>query len=220
MEFALDNVQKLKLRQEKLQAQQQASHNDTQDLQQNDHLSKVGPNASMKSRKRKSRDDATSTKTSGNEKEEPENELSEGTAPEEGSFTKKQKGSQRGTKKSFSSEKKLKKSKPEVANQQRGRQAGGQDPLPKEGSANIVSKQESKESRKRRILHDRSEQLKEGNGPRNRKRSKKNDPVGRDVVDKLDLLIEQYRSKFSGSDSIQTDGKKQGSKQLKRWFES
>ncbi|KAL0454151.1 UNVERIFIED_CONTAM: RNA-binding protein 28 [Sesamum latifolium] len=217
LEFALDNVQKLKLRQEKLQAQQQASNSGTEDLQQNDHLSKAGSNAIMKSRKRKSRDDDASTKTSGHEKMETENKLSEGTAPKGGSFTKKQKGSERG---GFSSEKKLKRSKPDVTGQQKGRQAGGDETLWKGGSANIVNKQESKEARKRRILHDRSEQLKESNGPRNRKRSKKNDPVGRDVVDKLDVLIEQYRSKFSGSDSIQADDKKQGSKQLKRWFET
>ncbi|KAK4424121.1 RNA-binding protein 28 [Sesamum alatum] len=217
VEFALDNVQKLKLRQEKLQAHQHFYNSGTEDLQQNDHLSKAGSNAIKKSRKRTSRDDDASTKTSGYEKKETENKLSEGTAPKGGSFTKKQKGSERG---SFSSEKKLKRSKPDATGQQKGRQASGHQTLPKEGSANIVDKQESKEARKRRILHDRSEQLKEGNGPRNRKRSKKNDPVGRDVVDRLDMLIEQYRSKFSGSDSIQTDDKKQGSKQLKRWFES
>ncbi|KAL0348431.1 UNVERIFIED_CONTAM: RNA-binding protein 28 [Sesamum angustifolium] len=171
VEFALDNVQKLKLRQEKLQAQQQASHSGREDLQQNDHLSKAGSNDIMKSRKRKSRYDDASTKTSGYEKMETGNKLSEGIAPKGGSFTKEQKG----------------------------------------GSANIVNKQESKEARKKRILHDRSEQLKEGNGPRNRKRSKKNDPVGRDVVDRLDMLIEQYTSKFSGSNSIQADDKKQSS---------
>ncbi|KAL0376170.1 UNVERIFIED_CONTAM: RNA-binding protein 28 [Sesamum calycinum] len=181
VEFALDNVQKLKLRQEKLQAQQQASNSGREDLQQNDHLSKAGSNDIMKSRKRKSRDDDASTKTS---------------------------------------EKKLKRSKPDVIGQQKGRHAGGGKTLPIGGSANIVNKQESKEARKKRILHDRSEQLKEGNGPRNRKRSKKNDPVGRDVVDRLDMLIEQYTSKFSGSNSIQADDKKQSSKQLKRWFET
>ncbi|KAL0412466.1 UNVERIFIED_CONTAM: RNA-binding protein 28 [Sesamum radiatum] len=215
VEFALDNVQKLKLRQEKLQAQQQASNSGTEDFQQNDHLSRAGSNAIMKSRKRKSRDDDASTKTTGYEKMETDNKPSEGTAPKGGSFTKKQKGSERG---GFSSEKKLKRSKPDVTGQQSGRQAGGHETLPKGGSANIVNKQESKAGK--RILHDRSEQLKESNGPRNRKRSKKNDPVGRDVVDRLDMLIEQYRSKFSGSDSIRTDDKKQGSKQLKRWFET
>ncbi|KAK4405287.1 RNA-binding protein 28 [Sesamum angolense] len=217
VEFALDNVQKLKLRQEKLQAQQQASNSGREDLQQNDHLSKAGSNGIMKSRKRKSRDDDASTKTSGYEKMETGNKLSEGIAPKGGSFTKKQKGSERG---GFSSEKKLKRSKPDVIGQQKGRHAGGDETLPIGGSANIVHKQESKEARKKRILHDRSEQLKEGNGPRNRKRSKKNDPVGRDVVDRLDMLIEQYTSKFSGSNSIQADDKKQSSKQLKRWFET
>ncbi|KAI3448013.1 hypothetical protein Pfo_004678 [Paulownia fortunei] len=223
VEFALDNVQKLKLRTEKLQAQQQALRNDKDDLLQNDHSRTVGPSANMKPRKRKSRDGDASFKNFENKKGESENKLSKGTTIEEGGFTKKQKGSQRGMRNSFSSEKKLKKSKPEVTNQQRERQGGGQETLLKGGSANIVNKQQGREvdmQRKRRLLHDQSEQLKEGNGPRNRKRSKKNDPVGRDVVDKLDMLIEQYRSKFAGSHSVQTDDKKQGSKHLKRWFES
>ncbi|KAL0386942.1 UNVERIFIED_CONTAM: RNA-binding protein 28 [Sesamum radiatum] len=96
VEFALDNVQKLKLRQEKLQAQQQASNSGREDLQQNDHLSRAGSNDIMKSRKRKSRDDDASTKTSGYEKMETGNKLSEGIAPKGGSFTKEQKGSERG----------------------------------------------------------------------------------------------------------------------------
>ncbi|KAK6143446.1 hypothetical protein DH2020_023794 [Rehmannia glutinosa] len=86
VEFALDNVQKLKLRTEKLQAQQQqALHNDTDNLQQNDHLSTVGPTANTKSRNRKSRDSDASFKTfENNRKRKSENKLSEETAEEGG----------------------------------------------------------------------------------------------------------------------------------------
>jgi nucleolar protein 4 len=56
----------------------------------------------------------------------------------------------------------------------------------------------------------------------NKKRAKRNkDPLGRDTVDKLDMLIEQYRSKFSRpSTGDKTGSEKQGSRQLKRWFQS
>ncbi|KAJ1388614.1 RNA-binding domain superfamily [Sesbania bispinosa] len=54
-----------------------------------------------------------------------------------------------------------------------------------------------------------------------KKRPKKNkDSVGKDVVDKLDMLIEQYRSKFSHKDSQGNDGEKKASKQLRKWFQS
>ncbi|PIN14032.1 Nucleolar protein fibrillarin NOP77 (RRM superfamily) [Handroanthus impetiginosus] len=207
VEFALDNVQKLKLRKEKLEAQQQTLHNDAENLQQNDHSSAVDTSRNTKSRKRKSRDSDDASKKLGNKKEESENKLNEEAVGEEGSFTEKQKGSQKGTKNSLSSEKKLKKSKPEVRNQQKGDSAN-----------NIVNEEERVERRKRKS-YDQPEESKEGKGPRSRKRSKKNDAVGRDVTDKLDLLIEQYRSKFTGGDT-QNDDKKQGSKKLKRWFES
>ncbi|KAK6121458.1 hypothetical protein DH2020_044804 [Rehmannia glutinosa] len=149
VEFALDNVQKLKLRTEKLQAQQQqALHNDTDNLQQNDHLSAVGPTANTKSRNRKSRNVDASFKTfENNRKRESENKLSEETA-EEGGFTK----NRRGMRNTFSSEKKTKM----PTNQLKEKQADI-----------IVNKQETRRtdmSRKRKLLHDQPEQLKEGNG--------------------------------------------------------
>ena len=53
-----------------------------------------------------------------------------------------------------------------------------------------------------------------------RKRSKKNKvAVGKDVVDKLDMLIEQYRSKFSQQGSQGNDTDKRSSRQLRKWFQ-
>ncbi|GFP84641.1 RNA-binding protein 28 [Phtheirospermum japonicum] len=205
VEFALDNVQKLKLRTEKLQAQQKTLQNNTNDLHQNDHISTDGLSANMMTRKRKSRD-RDAFKTIGNKSGESENKLSEETAIEEGRFPEKRKRM-----KNRLSEKKTKKSNPEFTNQRK-----------EKGTTNIVNKQETREVdiRKSKVLNDHSKQLKEDNGPRNRKRSKRNDPVGHDTVDKLDVLIEQYRSKFVGNDSTKTEDKNQGSKRLKRWFES
>ncbi|RAL42217.1 hypothetical protein DM860_012000 [Cuscuta australis] len=52
---------------------------------------------------------------------------------------------------------------------------------------------------------------------RGAKRRKKNaNSTGNEVVDKLDMLIEQYRSKFTKVSSDKTDGNK---KQLRRWFQ-
>ncbi|KAH6819733.1 hypothetical protein C2S53_020813 [Perilla frutescens var. hirtella] len=239
VEFALDNVQKLKLRAEKLQAQQQQEqglHNARENFLQNDHSNTVGSFADSNSRKRNSRDgDSSFMKTSHNKKWESENKHSEGTGVEEGN--KRQKGSQRVTKNNFSSEKNLKNSKVQVSDQRKGKNAGDQEIR---GTTNTVNKKERTETgmqRKRMLrdqperatgvmqrkgmLRDQPEQATEGNdGLRNRKRRRASDPVGRDVTDKLDMLIEQYKSKFSGGSSAQPDAKKQGSKHLKRWFES
>ncbi|XP_074319581.1 uncharacterized protein LOC141656542 [Silene latifolia] len=71
---------------------------------------------------------------------------------------------------------------------------------------------------KKRKAYDHSVEPNEGKSLKNR-RKKNKEPVGRDVVDKLDNLIEQYKSKFSQK-TDDSDGKKQGSKQIKRWFQS
>lgn len=72
---------------------------------------------------------------------------------------------------------------------------------------------------RKRKLPDQKEQH---NRPSLKKRNtrKNKDPLGRDVVDKLDVLVEQYRAKFSQHNSDRTDGEKQGSRQIRRWFES
>ncbi len=73
----------------------------------------------------------------------------------------------------------------------------------------------------KRKLWDQTEQQKEDKDLRKRNRLKKNkDPVGQDVADKLDMLIEQYGSKFSHQSSQKSDGEKQGSRQLRKWFQS
>lgn len=71
------------------------------------------------------------------------------------------------------------------------------------------------EPRKRKFGEDRGEENINGQ----RKRKKKQGQGGAEVVDKLDMLIEQYRSKFSQS-SAKTGPQKQSSGQVRRWFES
>ncbi|XVE93696.1 hypothetical protein REPUB_Repub01dG0216400 [Reevesia pubescens] len=61
----------------------------------------------------------------------------------------------------------------------------------------------------------------EGETNSKRKRPIRNkNPSGRDVVDKLYMLIEQYRSKFSQPKSETPDAEKQGSKKLRMWFQA
>ncbi|KAK9108925.1 hypothetical protein Sjap_016985 [Stephania japonica] len=52
------------------------------------------------------------------------------------------------------------------------------------------------------------------------KRKKAKSAPGQEVVDKLDMLIEKYRSKFSMHSSKKTDGEQQASRPLKRWFQT
>lgn len=94
-----------------------------------------------------------------------------------------------------------------------------------EGKDAATASRESKSSqliepKKRKLEYGTDERV--GNtSPKKSKRVKKvKQPPGRDVVDKLDRLIEQYRSKFSQPSSDRSDGERQTSKQLRRWFES
>lgn len=208
MEFALDNVQKLKLRAEKLQAQQeQGPHNDRDNFRQNNPMGRMGPFANSNSRNRMSRDgDASMMGTSDSRKGKFENNRRHGMMPEEGN--RKQKDLQKGANRRVLPEEKL--------NAQISEQF-----VPKVGRANIFDKKERSDEgmQKKRMVRDQR-LTEEDDGSRDRKRRKRSDPVGRDVTDKLDLLIEQYRSKFTGGSSAKSDNKKLGSKNLKRWFQS
>ncbi|XP_019183951.1 PREDICTED: RNA-binding protein 28-like [Ipomoea nil] len=89
----------------------------------------------------------------------------------------------------------------------------------KSASSNAPIKDGAMRSKAR--SEDETTQEIQRNSLKRAKKGKKNkDPLGRDVVDKLDVLIEQYRSKFSKASSDQTDGNKHGSKRLRRWFQS
>ncbi|XP_052200158.1 uncharacterized protein LOC127806721 isoform X2 [Diospyros lotus] len=206
VEFALDNVQTLKLRKSRLQAQQKGSRDHVEDLEQNTDSHEPDSHPQKKSRKRKSKDkDDRSLKASKFEREDAvEKPKLEGPATNEGITTKKQKGNfTRGTGNKFSSEAKQQSSRNKVRN------------APK-----IRSPEEVDLQNKKRKLPDQAEKQKEGIGSSKRKKTKNKDPLGRDVGDKLDKLIEQYKSKFSQHNSYKIDGEKQGSGQLRRWFES
>lgn len=221
VEFALDNIQTLKQRQEKIQFQQQqfqlqGSSQDSKSTQQSSDYHLPDGHSNM-SRKRTSRGDFTSFKTSEPMREKrKELEALEGAAAEEGKFNKKQRPNPRKWEKKID----LKDSYSEEVRRPNERKSNNGE-LP-----HAVSKVPTHKSRpmheadaggKKRKLQDPSV-LKGEFSSNERKKSKKNkDPLGRDMEDKLDVLIKQYTSKFSGK----AEGEKQGPpRQLKRWFQS
>ncbi|KAL1544227.1 RNA-binding protein 28-like [Salvia divinorum] len=214
VEFALDNVQKLKLRAEKIQAQQlQGPQYARGNFQQIDHLGRGGSIANLNSRIRKSRDGDISMRTYDNKRGEL---VSKGMVAEEGS-NKWQKGPRKVAKSRVSLPKK--KSSMQVSDQGNGKESGGQELK----QSNTVSKKEGRDGGmpRKRMPRELLEQSTEGDGgERNRKRRKRSELIGSDVTDKLDKLIEQYRTKFTGSSSTQSGSKKQGTKSRKRWFQS
>ncbi|XP_051132705.1 uncharacterized protein LOC127252535 isoform X2 [Andrographis paniculata] len=220
VEFALDNVQKLKLRQERIQSQQLALHNNTR----NDDSNMAVSNAEKKSRKRKFKDvDMPSV-----------GDKLASVVEAEDSCTKKQNShSQKNSNKQLSKSKKKQQKlfDEESRHEQKGRWAMGQENTRRttmEGTHthSVASRREDgkdeMQRKRKNVFSNESEKVFDDEQRQQRKhRRKKMEPVGRDVVDKLDVLIEKYRSKFSGSESgIGNGNGKQGSNKLKRWFAS
>lgn len=233
VEFALDNVQTMKLRNQKLQ--QQGFNKNREDLQQNANKTELNPR-DKQSRKRKSSGD---TSVAGN-RDVVKSKRVRGATAEEGngsSVSGSKDGDElknRGARGTNSEEERDEKKN----NKKEGKKLGGTKQKPKdnqegkklgrfgnEHSDNAALKVGHKEDvavrTKRRKLEDKTNQQKQNMSLQVKKKDKKNkNPAGRDAEDKLDMLIEQYRSKFTNNSSNQTDSKQQGSKQLKRWFQS
>lgn len=217
VEFAVDNVQMLKQRNAKMQAQQQ----------QNDESNTMDayPNKQEKSRKRKCSGDNRSEKDSGHGEDSVRNDgVRDGKTNEKHKANKKQKHNPASQKAEVSlrdnSESKTRGSKrnrkdrqdcwkPDVETSNKGYDAH------KENS----SEQAHFRPQKRKLGYQTGELM--GDKSMRRKRPKKNkDTAGREAVDKLDVLIEKYRTKFTQQVYNKPDGDKQGSKQLRRWFQS
>ncbi|CAI8586165.1 unnamed protein product [Vicia faba] len=211
VEFALDNVQTLKLRKEKLQYQQQAPYDDNNKNENDKPDNAEGGYRHGTDRKRKSQ-----------EHEKPANESEQGTevtngkSPQGGKF-KRQKDNPKNTNTEVLSSKGNPKdsSARKLANNQDGRNHNKNTAI----DSSIGKKSGKKDDvvygkRKMQNQEQAGEQV-------TRKRAKKNkDLVGKDTVDNLDMLIEQYRSKFSNKGSQGNDGEKRQSKQLRKWFQT
>lgn len=228
VEFALDNIHTLRHRQGKVQSKLKESLNEAEDFQPTDKSNAVDTHPKEKSRKRKPRDDTTATlgtSRSGTEAEAGTRDLAE-TPRGEVRATKKQKHNSANWKQNNLANQKVKSSKRKPINKEEGGKPDEVEAHAVKGKTFAKNRPEylegtKKQSKKRRV-QDKAEEQKEHIGSEKRKKNKKNtDPLGRDVADKLDMLIEQYRKKFTPRSSGQSDnGKPGGSKQLKRWFQS
>ena len=221
MEFAVDNVQTLKLRKAKLQSQQQAAHDGND--RPNDGLHMPDVHSHKKERKRKSRNHGISENDSvlNTEVEEAEFTAAINNAPERHKSKK-----QKANRKSRQPEELAVKEKSGVLsmrakdeqdsqNHGGGKSAKGQDAA--------IDANETKAGKKadHAVKKREMQNQKDYEGEKiSRKRSKKNKvPVGKDVVDKLDKLIEQYRSKFSQQGSQGNDTDKKSTRELRKWFQ-
>lgn len=220
VEFALDNIKTLKLREAKLWTQQrQNDDSQTQD---------VNMNKNDKSRKRKFNGDIETVRNSRHGEEDGmDNRASDGAANEKRRAKKKQKHNPASEKAEVSlrenSEADVKSSKKNPRGLQVGWKLDGGSSVKGKMAADHMHKSNSSEEGNLRPGKRKMENRRGQKGEKftKEKKSKKNkDPSGRDVVDKLDMLIEQYRSKFLQQSSNKSDGEKKGSKQLRRWFQS
>ncbi|KAJ7978318.1 RNA-binding protein 28 [Quillaja saponaria] len=226
IEFAVDNVQKLKLRKEKLQdQQQQAFHDDQKDVKENKpHKANALSNKNKKLRKRKASDNDGSVKDSATSKEdEARSRAPDGAAPEGHKAIKRQKhnleGGKAGEVISKEQSRGLKR-KPIKYNYKDGQNPAGGTSVKSEIAAVDAHKtkflKKTDIASRKRKMHNQREPREEEKIPKRRPKKNK-EPVGRDVADKLDMLIEQYRSKFFHQTANRNDGDKQ-SKQVRKWF--
>ncbi|KAJ8767166.1 hypothetical protein K2173_013563 [Erythroxylum novogranatense] len=209
VEFALNNIQTLRAR----KAKQQALQLEIKDLgSTQDGNASHGANTfrtqNEKYRKRKSRGKDTPEKTSEpTKKDGMENAVCDTDFSEKPRRKKKQKRNLGSENEKPSSQDKPRSTiqkvnqKPEAGN------------LKPDKETNLLSKKRAKPEQQKKLKESSKEM----------KRSRKNKAAaGGDgkLVDNLDLLIEQYRSKFSKKSSDRSDGNLQATKKLKRWFQS
>lgn len=222
VEFAIDNVQTLKLRKAKQLGRQQLANEDVGDLEQNDDSNTQNTHVDPKvSRKRKSKADNMSTKHANSNANVVENMESDKAGPEVSKNTKRRKSNPDGeNSKEISSKKK---SATYIQKKIFGKDTSKPDAKVDQatiGARDSKSFGELGKHSRKRISQELTGKPGEKNMEKNKRRQKNKDPLGRDAVDKLDMLIEQYRSKFTQKSSDKTNGEKQESRQLKRWFQS
>ncbi|KAL7591250.1 hypothetical protein Lser_V15G34637 [Lactuca serriola] len=172
VEFALDNIQTLRQRNEKIESQQQGFGNNTENKVKNTDFQKPPfdrSNHNLNKRK-------------------PQTTMSK-----------------------VETEKPAKKQKEHMEVQQEGKK-------PKSGGAAFERPPPVADVHRKKRLRDQKEvAVGEDLGS---KRRKNKDPLGQDTTDKLDMLIEQYRSKFSGNRTTKSGGETDGPRRLGRWFQS
>ncbi|GJV93207.1 RNA-binding protein 28, partial [Tanacetum coccineum] len=189
VEFALDNVQTLRQRDDKIAAQQQGYGNNSERTDKKPDFNKPMDRSNDLSRKRK-----TPNTFQENRKDK--------TVETEGKPVKKQEFPLRNQPSGVQQEGKRFKNQHAPSDRIT---SGAARPT---GIANVPLKKRQREQEPQNIDTNST------------KRRKNKDPLGKDTTDKLDMLIEQYRSKFSGNRTNKSDGEKEGSRRLGRKLET
>lgn len=227
--FALDNVQTLKQRKAKVQPLQQSFPNDPEGTGPEDNDNAPPP---KKSRKQKLRGEDRSQRDSHGANRDESLQPSEAAAKARITSKKRNRNWANKMEKAIPSEEKLKGSNEKQAQGSKRKlkgklelkRADGRGLFKGEVPPGGNSKQESPESkaasRKRKLQDQMDEQNGNTNLKTGRRPKKVKEPPGREAVDKLDRLIDQYRAKFSQQRSSKGDGLKDASKKRSRWFES
>ncbi|GLU12853.1 hypothetical protein SLE2022_295110 [Rubroshorea leprosula] len=223
VEFAVDNVQTLKLRKAKLQGQHKDARHDLNNAQPNaESQGNDAPPNKKKSSKRKSRDENDPME---NAESVRINDIENTGVGEERRTAKKQKHNPANEKikevsskeRSEGSKRKLKGSNPKAKDHKDGlvQDYGVKEKTiaNKPQKSHVAKKMEAVSKPKERMHEEQTEGQKGGNSLKKRERAKKKKEI--EVVDKLDMLIEQYRNKFSQ----QKPGENQVSKKLRRWYD-
>ncbi|KAJ8438859.1 hypothetical protein Cgig2_007704 [Carnegiea gigantea] len=223
VEFAVDNVQTLRKRNLKLHDQLQKTGDNSGEGKQNDDPSTPSTKQNeKKTRKSKSQADKRSTKD-----QEPSRKTMKGNRSADGPSTEEDQMNKRRKKKNASEREEENKHALGVSKggrvQERKKQSPGKSSQEKNASV-VASRTELSEPLDKKPKKRKAKDVSEDTEMKSSKKGKWNknkEAVGKDKVDRLDMLIQQYRSKFSQKNSNSTDGETQGSRQqLRRWFQS
>ncbi|KAK9136289.1 hypothetical protein Syun_015619 [Stephania yunnanensis] len=218
VEFAIDNVKMLKQRNTRLQTHQHGRVIAEDMRRQNDIAEREDGSTTHKGKKRKARQLRSQDKTS--RIDEAEAGAGEGAMEEVGPATKKLKHTKRERKGNHKpaegSTRSPNKQKDEGMKSDMEALSSRTDGA--KNKHNIKSKEREEVGMKKRKFKDSPDSVL-ADRKRSQRKKAKSDP-GQEVVDRLDMLIEKYRSKFSTNSSKKTDGEKQASRPLKRWFQT
>ncbi|KAJ0239213.1 hypothetical protein HA466_0237050 [Hirschfeldia incana] len=210
IEFAVDNVQKLKVHKAN-QQQQRNRYNESKEQRENGEA-QGEDNRPGNDLKRRTRDgdntgpmEENANRFKKNKPMRPREQRKEKSKPEE----KEDAGNKRPARTQ------------EPASNQKGQGKKRQQEASEKPDQKQISKDVSDVPRKRNFEEVRGGENVNGQRKRNNQNEKKKKKQGGppEVVDKLDMLIEQYRSKFTQS-SAKTGPQKQSSGQVRRWFQS
>ncbi|KFK32898.1 hypothetical protein AALP_AA6G302400 [Arabis alpina] len=212
IEFAIDNIQKLKIRNAKQQQFQQRERRTESEEQQENGEAQAEDIHPGNNSKRKTREEDNSgpmaESSTGIKKKRPmrprEQRREDAKSDEKSLSVREDAGNKRMTGPARTQE---------GSSNRKGQWMKQQEANPKK-----VSKDVTDAPRKRKVEEVRGEESLNGQRKRNKQNEKKKQG-GPEVLDKLDMLIEQYRSKFS-QNSAKAGPQKQSTGQVRKWFQS